>query len=278
MAARLDVAPEALILAAGAVELLWLAARVLAGGQRVLVLAPTFSEMAAGARAAGAEVVEHHDAATLPELAARLRPALVYVCTPNNPTGAAVDPGVIDAVAALAPTLVDESFLSTSEDFAELARPRHPGCLRLRSLTKDHALPGLRVGYAILPPALAARLEAGRPPWSVSAPVAAAALACLDEDLAPSRARWLADRDALAAALRAVDLPPRPSRAPFLLVRVGVAATALRARLLARHHILVRDASSFGLPDHVRLGARPDVAARVAAALAKERLACPPVP
>jgi histidinol-phosphate/aromatic aminotransferase/cobyric acid decarboxylase-like protein len=274
MGARLDVDPASLVVAAGAVELIWLLARVVAANRRVLIAAPTFSEMAAGARAAGAEVIEHRDVDSLRAVARSVRPALIYVCTPNNPTGAAVDREVVDALAAVAPTIVDESFLSMSDDHAELRRRRHPACIRLRSLTKDHALPGLRVGYAIAGAELAARLEAARPPWSVSAPVAAAAVACLDEDLGEMRRRWLADRDALAAALP----DAYPSRAPFLLVPVACSAAELRLRLLRRHHILVRDAGSFGLPDHIRVGARPGVAARLAAALAQERPSCPPVP
>jgi len=131
----------------------------------------------------------------------------------------------------------------------------------VRSLTKDHALAGLRVGYLVADAALVARLEALRPPWTASGPAQAAAIATLAHEgfVATSRTRMLADRDHLVTALAARGLHPVPSVVPFALLALPPAAdaTSLRARLLERHHLLVRDGTSFGLPHHVRLAARP---------------------
>ena len=71
-----------------------------------------------------------------------------------------------------------------------------------------------------------------------------------------------------------VGLVPMPSTAGFFLVRTG-RASELRQRLLVRHHILVRDCASFGLPAYIRLAARPAAdRARLLAALAEEHARC----
>jgi histidinol-phosphate/aromatic aminotransferase/cobyric acid decarboxylase-like protein len=152
--------------------------------------------------------------------------------------------------------IVDQSFLSLGDDAHELGSALPDNAIRVRSLTKDHAFPGVRVGYAIATAALVASLEAARPTWTTSAAAQAAAIAAceLDDFVADSRRRLIADREALAAALRACGLAPEPSRAPFLAVAVRDAGAA-RDALLGAHAIQVRHCQSFGLPDHLRVAA-----------------------
>lgn len=262
---------DRVVLGNGAADLLWTLARALVRpGDTALVVEPTFSELSAAVEASGgraeawrsspeAGFVVDVDAAA--EAARKPRASLVYLGTPNNPTGSAVDPAAVVAFALrVAPAVVvlDEAFLSLSEghDNANIALPEN--VVRVRSLTKDHAIPGVRVGYLLAPAPLAAALEARRPPWSTSAAAQAAAEAsvALASFVAQSRERLLADRRALQDDLRRLGLRPHPSVATFFLVPVPDAA-ALRRGLLARHGVLVRDCTSFGLPRHVRLGARP---------------------
>ena len=128
------------------------------------------------------------------------------------------------------------------------------GAFVVGSLTKVLACPGLRVGYVVAPDAATARRVGARQTrWSVNGLVAAALpdlLATVDVAAsARAIARW---RDDLAAVLRSHDLHPEPSDANWLLVR----SPGLRSRL-APHGVLVRDCTSFGLPDHARI-AVPD--------------------
>jgi histidinol-phosphate/aromatic aminotransferase/cobyric acid decarboxylase-like protein len=119
---------------------------------------------------------------------------------------------------------------------------------------------------------VARRLESLRPPWTASAPAQAAILVAVEHDgfVAECRHRLLADRDDLVARFRALGLLPLPSSTIYTLVPVA-AATDLRARLLARHAVAVRDCTSFGLPGHIRLAARPCVDVdRLVAALVTE--------
>lgn len=276
LARSLDVDPARIVVGNGAVELLWALARMtLHAGDTAMIVEPAFSELRTAATRAGARIIEHR---TRPEddfelsldaLDARLtaeRPRLLYLCTPSNPVGRCTGVGAIEALAERHPHMLvvaDLSFLSLSTRHAELALARSERVAWVRSLTKDHALAGLRVGFVLVTPELAMRLEQSRPPWSVNALAQAAAIASCEDGaqrfIEDSRARWLGDRARLVAGLRALDLRAHPSDTIYALVDLGarVRAAELRARMLARHRVLLRDATSFGLPHHVRLGARP---------------------
>jgi histidinol-phosphate/aromatic aminotransferase/cobyric acid decarboxylase-like protein len=127
-------------------------------------------------------------------------------------------------------------------------------------LTKEHAIPGLRLGAVIASPGLIAGLERERPTWQVGSLAQAAAVACASPAAAAfvtdTRTRMLADRRALETALRARGCRTFGTATTFLLLEVGDAA-GLRDRLLREHGVLVRDCTSFGLPALIRVGARP---------------------
>lgn len=134
------------------------------------------------------------------------------------------------------------------------------------SLTKTFACPGLRIGYIVCPdPVMADRLRARRPEWSVSS------LACgllpelvVRADLAGWAAAVRSMRADLVAVLRGAGLTVRAADAPWVLV---TEAGDLRERL-ARHAILVRDCTSFGLHGTVRIAVpSPAGLERVARAL-----------
>jgi histidinol-phosphate aminotransferase len=290
LARWLDVPGEHVVLGNGAVDLIWSLARCLVRpGEPVLVVEPAFSELRSAATHVGARVVEHrlrpeHDFAVDPvALDAALhatKPRLAYLSTPGNPTGKTTP---IELLARLADDhpqttfVVDLSFSSLSEGHRDDSVHASKRIVWLRSLTKDLALAGLRVGFAVAPRPIVAQIEASRPPWSVNALAQAAArAACTAEAqafVAESRARLLEDRAELELALGRLGLRTHPSQTIYSLVDLGPArrATALRDALLARHAVLVRDATSFGLPHHVRLCARPpEQSARLIQALTRE--------
>jgi histidinol-phosphate/aromatic aminotransferase/cobyric acid decarboxylase-like protein len=268
LADTLDVDTQDVVLGNGAVDLLWTIVRsFLAPTSAAVIVEPTFSEFRGAVVAVGARAVEWRAAEetrfaisleAVARVVVRERAKLVYLCAPGNPTGV---PLPIDDVASFAGDLraaivvLDQAFLSMSTRFRDIERRMPPNVVCVRSITKDHAIPGVRVGYLLASRAIAARVEASRPPWTASAFAQAAMIAATREGafIAESRTRWLEDRARLA---RRVPLPCIESSAPYVLARVGD-ATALRRRLLERHRVLVRDCTSFGLPDHVRLCARP---------------------
>ncbi|HEY0478309.1 MAG TPA: aminotransferase class I/II-fold pyridoxal phosphate-dependent enzyme [Kofleriaceae bacterium] len=290
LAAVLDTAPDRIALGNGAAELLWTLVSVLVRpGRRVVIVEPGFGELRAAAEHAGAEICEWRsraedgfavDLGAVGRLIGETSAAVAYLCAPGTPTGAATPAAALAALAAAHPGtcfVVDQSFLSLSERFADaaVAQPANVACVR--SLTKDLGIPGIRVGYVVAAPALVARIEQARPAWTTSAAAQAAAVAACTAGafVAASRARLLDERARLAADLGALGLRPAPSTTGFLAVRTGD-APGLRRRLLAGHRILVRDCTSFGLPDHIRIAARTATErARVVAALARELAAEP---
>jgi histidinol-phosphate/aromatic aminotransferase/cobyric acid decarboxylase-like protein len=130
--------------------------------------------------------------------------------------------------------------------------------LILRSLTKDMALAGLRLGYAMAAPLLIAAMRQTQPPWSVNSLAQAAGVAALQPEVLAWRQESLAQLHLAAADLWAglagLRLDVLPSQTTFALAGSGNAAQ-FRRRLLA-HSLLVRDGASFGLPNHIRIAAR----------------------
>ena len=271
LAEHLGARPTQLALGNGAADLLWSLARALVSPHtRVLIVEPTFGEFRAAAEAAGATVVDWRasfenafriNPAAIADRARAARAQVAYLCAPNVPTGAGCRALDVAALASALPDveiLLDQSFLLLSEHWQDLSVPLPENVTCVRSLTKEHAIPGVRVGYVFAAPAKIERLERHRPAWSTSSPAQAAAIAICAETafVAQSRARLLQDRLRMSTDLAALGLQPFASTANFFLLPVRDAA-ALRGRLLANQRILVRDCTSFGLPSLVRLSARP---------------------
>jgi histidinol-phosphate aminotransferase len=240
----------------GSAELVWLVClAVLRPGERVAVLGPTFGEYARAAGAVGAEVT----------LATQgLPPArLAFVCNPNNPSGAYCRLEDVRDLLAADPRRVlvlDEAYAAFVDDRwpSEALLAAHPNLIILRSLTKDHAVPGLRLGYLLGVPEAVQAIEAVRPPWSVNAGALRAGLAALTPEAqahVERACRLVAtSRRLLTRGFLQRGFSVAPSRANFVLVEVGDAA-AFRRSLLARG-LVVRDCASFGLQAHVRVACR----------------------
>ena len=195
------------------------------------------------------------------EAAARQhRPKLIFLCSPNNPSGNLLDSAAIDRLLDLPATLVvDEAYIEFAE--AEgLARRvgEAPNLIVLRTLSKWAGLAGLRIGYGIFPPALMPHLWKIKQPYNVNVAADIAARASLrDVEYLMERVRMLVEqRRRLEGAIAELPfLSPYPSRANFVLNRVrGMAALDLRERL-ARAGIIVRYYDKPRLRDHIRISA-----------------------
>jgi histidinol-phosphate aminotransferase len=152
------------------------------------------------------------------------RPSVVFLTSPNNPTGTALPLDVIEAVCEAAPGIV-----VVDEAYAEFARagtpsaltllPRFPRLVVTRTMSKAFAMAGARVGYLAASPELIGKLLIVRLPYHLSAvtqAVARAALACAAEPLA-SVAALRGERDAIVVWLRARGLAVAESDANFVL-------------------------------------------------------------
>ncbi|MEO3747333.1 histidinol-phosphate transaminase [Plantactinospora sp. B5E13] len=180
------------------------------------------------------------------------RPDLVFLCSPNNPTGTALDPAVLDAVLAEAPGMV-----VVDEAYAEFARPGTPTALALlpgqprlvvtRTMSKAFGFAGGRLGYLAADPAVVDAVQLVRLPYHLSALTQAAARAALAhrDTLLGTVQAIKEQRDGIVSGLRARGRTVADSDANFVLFEVGAdQRTAWRA--LLDHGVLVRDVGLAG--------------------------------
>jgi len=246
-------APECVVAAPGSQALIqWLPR--LRAVSRVAVLGPTYGEHAAAWAAA------RHEVATVAAPDALLGDWDVAVVTnPNNPDGSRLAPNWLTALAeALARRggwlVVDEAFADLEPGTSLAAEAARPGLIVLRSFGKFFGLAGLRLGFALLAPALAARLRAALGPWAVSGPAASIAAAAFSDSawIAATRMRLAAAAERLDALILEAGLHIVGGTALYRLVEAPQPAM-LRARLL-RRGIYARDFPErpawlrFGLP------------------------------
>lgn len=264
------VPADCILVGNGSVELVWLLALAYLGpGDLALIVGPTFSEYERAARVAGAGIARWQadpsadfrpDVKGIGETIRRTRPRLMFLCNPNNPTGSYIPLTAVSelvGIDALGLLVLDEAYLGFLEQPEDSTAILASGkAVLLRSMTKDHGLAGFRLGYVIAPPVVVQHLRNVRPPWTVSSVAQAAAMAAIsdEEHLARARAEVREAKTFLQAELRRLGLRVVPSSANFLLVEVGDAAR-FRMHLL-RRGCCVRDCSSFGLPEYVRIGIR----------------------
>ena len=280
-AAVYGVSTDEILVGAGADEVLDLIAKAyLQPGGVALVPTPTYAMYRVvteqrPARALAGPRRPSSDGYALDEVAIReLAPtaSLIWLCSPNNPTGLAEPEGRIelllealaqDAAATdrLPPVVVlDEAYAEFTGRSLVGLRERYPRLIVVRTASKAYALAGLRVGFAIASRETLAPIEPYRPPGSVSVvSVSVVAEALVDRDgLAANVAFLGAERERLAAALREAGWSVGPSVTNFLLVDFGTAArAAAAAEMLLRRGLVPR---TFGaghpLADHLRITVR----------------------
>jgi histidinol-phosphate aminotransferase len=181
-------------------------------------------------------------------------PAIVFLCSPNNPTGTALDPAVLEAVLEVAPgmVVVDEAYAEFSHQPTLLpALAGHPRLVITRTMSKAFGFAGARLGYLAADPAVVEALQLVRLPYHLSALTQAAALAALrhaDATLAQV-AQLRADRDALVVALRERGFEVVDSDANFVLFG-GFADEKAAWQALLERGVLIRDV---GLPGWLRV-------------------------
>jgi threonine-phosphate decarboxylase len=182
-------------------------------------------------------------------------PGSVLLNNPHNPTGAMLNrremQRVIDAITPPSTLVLDEAFIDyvPHASFVREAAIR-PGLIVLRSLTKFYGCPALRVGYAVAHPETIQRIRCLSPTWPVTQlAIDALAEAVADREYADaSLIENAAERERLAASLRGLGLVVFPSAANYLFVELAPnmpTASDLRARLIAKHGILIRNCDSY---------------------------------
>jgi cobalamin biosynthetic protein CobC len=267
--------PESLVAAPGTQALIQLLPRVL-GSDRAAVIGPTYGEYAPAWRAAGACVREVDDLdAGLAALDGARRPALI-LCNPNNPDGRRIEPArltaLADRLARRAGTLVvDEAFADVVPSVSVAAAADRSGLVVLRSFGKFFGLAGLRLGFAVAAPDLAAALGRALGPWAVAGPALAVGRTALTDDAWQTAMRARLDREAaeLRRLLGRAGLEIAGGTPLYVLARHAQAATCHDR--LAREGLWVRAFPE--RPERLRLGLPGSAAAweRLTAALGRAR-------
>jgi len=276
------VAPSMIACGCGSDDVLDSAIRAFANPGEVLCMpAPSFSMIPFFARTNGLRPVSvpltqrlDADVDAMLETGARI----IYLCSPNNPTGSALSRTAVERIVDGAPGLViiDQAYAEFGGDsFTDLASSGRP-VLVSRTLSKAFGLAGLRVGYGIGSPELITEVLKARGPYKVSVLAERAAMAALecDRDWIRDRAdEVVANRERFRAALTERGIESLESAANFVLVPVAdCVATAGKLELFG---IRVRPLAQLpGIGDAIRIAIGPwDIMERCLDALATAEVA-----
>jgi histidinol-phosphate aminotransferase len=273
LAERHGVAFEEVTVCSGADAVIgYVSQALLEPGDEIVTGWPSFPSYVLDARKLGAVAVTvplRDHAFDLESLlgAVTQRTKIVYIATPNNPTGTMTGRAELDAYFAKVPdhvlTVIDQAYAEYIDDpdypdaIAEYGRAGHR-VLVLRTFSKIYGLAGLRVGYGVGPKGVVTAIGKVRRAFEVTTPAQAAALASLGDqsgELARRRALNRAAMTSLEATVRSHGWDPAgPAFGNFLFVEVGDDATALNDALL-RRGVIVRPMTSFGAPGALRITA-----------------------
>ncbi|MEK7353487.1 MAG: histidinol-phosphate transaminase [Chloroflexota bacterium] len=270
LAGKLGVSPANIIAGNGSVELIRLIALAYFGkGDSVLLLEPTFGEYRVACQIAGAAVVGQwageaagfaHSIKETVELIKRSRPKGVFICNPNNPTGGYLSRQEIEMVLDASPDsllILDEAYVAFVEkSWSSLDLINRGNLVVVRSMTKDYALAGLRLGYAVAHREIIDTLRRVSQPWNVNIVAQKAGIVVLNDTTSLERSQQEIRKATqfLIGELCRLGFAPLPTETHFFLVKVAN-VKEFRTTLL-RQGLLVRDCASFGLPDYVRIAAR----------------------
>jgi histidinol-phosphate aminotransferase len=198
-------------------------------------------------------------AGPLVEAVRRADPHVVFLATPNNPTGLPLAPDALRAVLEAAPdalVVADEAYGPYADETFAPWFGRYPNLALLGTLSKV-GLASLRVGWLRARPELVRELDKVRPPYNLPAlsqQLATLALTELTDDLDRLVARVRAGRAELARGLAALGFDVTPSQANFLWARAPAPAAELCSKLASRG-VALRHFSPHGerLRHHVRI-------------------------
>ncbi len=264
--------PESFIIGNGSNELIELIIRtfIQPGGEAV-ISDPSFLIYSITVKAAGGKsaVVRLRDdysydiKAIIGAITRRTR--LIFISNPNNPTGTIINKKDYAWLLRKLPPhviVVDDAayreFVRSSDypDGIDYLRDTNRNLIVLRTFSKLYGLAGLRIGYGVTTTELAGYIERVRQPFNVNTLAQTAALAALGDSVFVKKtlANNQAGLDYLYGALERLNIPFLRTQANFFLVRVAPFLSARQAfEALLKHGVIVRDMTSYGLSDFIRI-------------------------
>jgi len=253
LAAYAGVEPNEVVSGCGSDDVIDSAVRAFAEpGERLAYSDPTFTMIPVFAKVNGLLPTPVRFASSGdidPDALLATEARIIYICSPNNPTGSVASRQSVDRVIEHAPgiVIIDEAYGEFIDGGRVNEAPAHRRVLVTRTLSKAFGMAGFRIGYGTGAAPLIHEIEKVRGPYKENAPAERAAACALREDVSWMRelvTRAVQNRERFADALRANGLHPLPSAANFLLVPIPNAAMV--ARHMLERGIAVRPYS--GLP------------------------------
>ncbi|MCM3747418.1 histidinol-phosphate transaminase [Paenibacillus pasadenensis] len=274
MAQHLGVQPNQLIWGNGADEIILMLARAyLEPGDETVMADQTFSQYRHNAEVENAVLVEVplvNGRQDLPAMLAAVtdKTKLVWVCSPNNPTGTIVTEnelvGFMDALPSHVLCVLDEAYCHFVDDVeypdGVKLLERYPNLILLRTFSKIYGLAALRIGYGIAHPDVIHSINLVREPFNTARVSQAAAKAALADQafVEGCRAHNLEQRDYLQGEFTRLGLPFFPTQANFVLVDVGIPSREAFDRLLRRGFITRANWSKYPTYLRVSIGKAED--------------------
>lgn len=231
-----NVLPEHVVVGNGAAELLAVMARRYVK-KRALIIHPTFSEYEATLRANDVDIVQivacEDEQFTLPvEKIIKELPHVdvVYICTPNNPTGVLPKKEQLLMIIEQAQNVncevvLDEAFIDFVDEAQSFVQEidNYLHVIVVRSMTKLYAIPGIRLGYVVTNEAIAKELAALLPHWNVNGIAVKIGCLCLEESSYRQQAIQHAERERLrfTALLQTYGCTVLPSVANYVTFTIG---------------------------------------------------------
>ena len=270
LAAKLKIKPDQLLFGNGSDEILsFLTLALINPGDEAVMVAPSFSEYDFAMRLmggvprlvplVGSEFAYDFDAVLA---AVNDQTRIVFICSPNNPTGSYIQRADFERFLSMLPdevlVVLDQAYIeyvtdSSHPEGLDYIEQGYP-VIALRTFSKIYGLAGLRIGYGIASSALIAGLNRVREPFNVNAMAQKAALAALSDTahLGNSVALVEQGRKKLSAGLSALGLKPVPDQANFCFVDIGVDSRQAFQALLQKG-VIVRTGDIFGYPTYIRV-------------------------
>ncbi len=191
------------------------------------------------------------------------RTKIVWLCSPNNPTGTIVTRDELQALVDAAPVttaiVIDQAYCEFVDDLAcadplDFLARGHRNVIALRSFSKSYALAGVRLGYAVADPVVCQMLDRISEPFFVSRTACAAGLAALGDEewLRESTSTVREGREFLSRELAALGWDVVPSQGNFILADTHRDGRALFHALM-QTGVIVRPADGWGYPTHIRV-------------------------
>jgi histidinol-phosphate aminotransferase len=274
LAARHQVTPEKVLVAAGLTSLIDIICRtLLTPGLNAVTSQRSFIVYSSATKATGGQLIEvpmKEDGFNLNAIVEAINSdtRIIFLANPNNPTGTLFDAPALDRFLARVPehviVIVDEAYYEFAQYFAQQRKVEYPHSLNyvragrkvvvLRTFSKAHGLAGLRVGYGIGRADMLAEFARKQTTFSVSMPAQAAALAALDDE--PHIERTVKNNadgaELLLKELSGLGYRAIPTWANFVYCEVGDDASAVAERMKAER-VIIRALGAWGAPAAIRV-------------------------